>query len=531
MSENLLEMLKQYGRSDFYPLHMPGHKRQVSLFEQPFSIDITEIDGFDDLHHAQGILRDAQRRAARLFGAEETCYLVNGSTCGILAAVAAAVPGGGRILMARNSHKSVYNAVFLNGLHASYLYPKMDPLRGIAGSIRPEDVRSALWGQSGAEQDALPGQPGAAGSISPGYSEDMGDALREYPVWTGTASGRAGTESGMGRKSQGIQAVLITSPTYDGVVSDIRAIAEEAHRAGALLIVDEAHGAHFGMHSCFPDTALSCGADLVVNSLHKTLPSLTQTALLHVQGGRADREKLRSYLGIYQSSSPSYVLMAGMDACIDLLERKGSVLFDEFVRRLEKMRSTLRQMRVLHLVDGCEQELSAFAFDRSRILISLERCAMTGPELALLLREKYHLEPEMSAENYVTAILTVADTEEGFARLTEALLEIDAWLQTEPRTAHKPGREMQGQWRKNEEAMSIREAQEHRSEAVLLRDSAGRVSAGYVYLYPPGIPLLVPGERISEGLLQEFFRCRAAGLVLRGLSGSAGASVRVVKER
>ncbi len=578
MADDLLTKLKRYGGSDYYPLHMPGHKRRISHFEQPFAIDITEIDGFDDLHHAQGILREAQQRAARLYGADETYYLVNGSTCGILAAVAAAVPRGGRILMARNSHRSVYNAVFLNDLHAEYLCPPLDPARGIAGSILPEDVHRMLRGGAGAHT------------------------------------------------------VVVTSPTYDGVVSDIRAIAEETHRAGAVLIVDEAHGAHFGMHPYFPESALSCGADIVVNSLHKTLPSLTQTALLHVRGDRADREKLRRYLDIYQTSSPSYVLMAGMDACVSLLERQGRELFDEFVGRLEKMRDALRQMRVLHMVDGRERELQAFGFDRSRILISLERSTMTGPELAQILRGRYHLEPEMAAADYVTAIMTVADGQEGFDRLTEALLETDAGLQADLRpaepemrrdagkaeTVHRPGtaepgsaertaadwtgrparpgkrrdagkteavrrpcaaepgsaektaadwtedgpvepemcREagkaeavrrpgaaepgsaektsaagsLRGRWPRNEEAMSIREALERPAEPVLLRESAGRVSAEYIYLYPPGIPLVVPGERISGELLRELEHDQSVGLRLQGLADPDGTSVRVVRE-
>ncbi|MCD7841775.1 MAG: aminotransferase class V-fold PLP-dependent enzyme, partial [Lachnospiraceae bacterium] len=447
MEKYLLDQLTEYASSDAYPLHMPGHKRQMRLIQDPYSIDITEIDGFDNLHHTaaseeappricsradrgsdaeiasrfgaaaeaspEGILHAAQRRAAALYGADETYYLINGSTCGILAAVSASVRRGGRILMARNSHKAAYHAALLNGLHVTWLYPDMDERRGIYGSIRPEQVREALAGQ---------------------------------------------------RQS----AVLITSPTYDGVVSDIRAIAEEVHRAGAVLIVDEAHGAHFAMHPYFPQSALMSGADIVINSLHKTMPSLTQTALLHVKGPRADRERLRKYLGIYQSSSPSYVLMAGMDECVRLLETRGPELFDQFVRRLTALREHLGGMKVLHLVTGEEPEIGAFAFDRAKVLISTERVSvgilsrgaeleaehtsrqepgygvapdadrafglmhyrgrLIGPALAEILRKRYHLEVEMAAEQYVTAIMTVADTQEGFDRLETALLEIDERL-------------------------------------------------------------------------------------------------------
>ncbi len=520
MSENLLEKLKQYGASDFYPLHMPGHKRRISPFGDPFAIDITEIDGFDDLHHAQGILLEAQRRAARLYGAEESYYLVNGSTCGILAAVSASVARGRRLLLARNSHKSCYHAAFLNDLRVTYVYP---PIVGTpAAGRRSAPGEDALAAGAHDTSGILGGRArrsgtvcGICGSIRP---EDVREALRRHPD---------------------IQAVLVTSPTYDGVVSDIGAVAAEAHAAGAVLIVDEAHGAHFGMHPYFPERALSCGADIVINSVHKTLPSLTQTALLHVQGDRVDREKLRSYLDIYQTSSPSYVLMAGMDACVRLLEEQGGELFGAFVTRLERMRDELRRkLRVLRLVD---KDALIYDFDRSKVLISTEQCGMSGPELAAILREKYHLEPEMVAADYVTAIMTVADTQEGFDRLTAALLEIDAALANGMKgalpfsgnCADMAGSAAGMRWAEypaNEEVLTIRQAQESPSESVSLADSAGRVSAEYIYLYPPGVPLLVPGERISEELLQRLARERDAGLALRGMADESGRAIRVVME-
>ena len=471
---SLLEALEAYGTSDYYPLHMPGHKRRMGYFDNLFSIDITEIDGFDNLFHAEGILLEAQRRAARLFGAEETYYLVNGSTCGILAAVSAAVPRGGHILMARNCHKAAYHAVLLNGLRATYLYPKTDTVRGINGVIAPEDVSEAL------------------------------------------------------EQQKDIRAVLITSPTYDGVVSDLRSIAERVHRAGAILIVDGAHGAHFGMHPYFPESALSCGADIVINSLHKTLPSPTQTALLHVRGRLADRERLRKYLGIYQSSSPSYVMMAAMDECIRLLERDGDTLFAQFTKRLECMRSVLKKMKVLHLVDGQEVGIAAFDFDRSKVLISTERSRLTGPMLSDLLRREYHMEVEMEAEQYVTAIFTIADTEEGFARFWKALLAIDEQLEAcGEETAPE---ENMGCWRQNEEVLTIAAAENEAQMRVPLQNSSGKVSAEYAYLYPPGIPLLVPGERISDTLVEQLEDYRKVGLKVQGLSDYTGRTILVVKE-
>ena len=256
---NLYDRLLQYQSSEMYPFHMPGHKRRKDDFANPFFIDITEIEGFDNLHHAEGILKDAQDRAAALYHSEETYFLVNGSTCGILAAVSACTARGGKILMARNCHKAAYHAAYLRGLDIEYLYPEKEDIFGINGGIHEDIVEKAL------------------------------------------------------EEFQDIQAVMITSPTYDGVVSNVEKIAQIVHRKGIPLIVDEAHGAHFGFHEYFPKSSVEMGADLVIHSLHKTLPSLTQTALLHVNGNRVDRECLRKFLDIYQTSSPSYVFMAGMD--------------------------------------------------------------------------------------------------------------------------------------------------------------------------------------------------------------------------
>ncbi len=461
MEEYLLEKLTEYAGTDFYPLHMPGHKRQIKLLEDPYAIDITEIEGFDDLHHAGGILLEAEKRAAALYGADFSWYLINGSTCGILAAVAASVPKGGRIVMARNSHKSAYHAAFLNGLRVDYLYPEVDPKRGICGSISPESVKRAL------------------------------------------ADG----------KKERAAAVLITSPTYDGVVSDIRSIADAAHEAGAVLIVDEAHGAHFAMHPYFPEPALDCGADIVVNSLHKTLPSLTQTALLHVKGTRADRERIDKYLDMYQSSSPSYVLMAGMDACIRLMDTEGEELFAQFVERLESLRASLFGMQHLHLVTGKEPELNAFAYDPSRLLISTEQSSLDGPKLKKLLRERYHLEPEMASERYVTALLSVADTREGFERLREALLEIDGGLKPA-----EDGVRPQIRQPRPREVMTMEEADRCPKRTVPLTESVGSISSEFVYLYPPGTPFLVPGERIPEEFPGLITRFKSLGLSIRGMS-------------
>lgn len=469
--KDLYTLLEERSKSEEYPFHMPGHKRRIEMFSHPYQVDITEIEGFDNLHHPKGILAAAQERAAAFFGAEETYFLINGSTCGILAAMASCIRPGEILLMGRNSHKSAYFAAELAGAHAVYLYPKMDSARGIYGSILPEQVEEAM--------------------------EQAGE----------------------------VRAVFLTSPTYDGVVSDIGAIARRVHARGGILIVDEAHGAHFGLHPYFPREALACGADLVIQSLHKTLPSLTQTALLHVQGERADRERLRRYLGGFQSSSPSYVLIASIDRCIGTLEKRGPSYFDEYVEMLLDTRRQLGELRRLHLVTGREKELSCFAYDRSKIVISLENTEWSGEELMDRLRRNYRLELEMSAPGYVTALTSPGDSREGFGRLAEALRELD--------DTAKPGKkrwEFWGGQEPNEVVWPLCQAVNRPWERIPLEECQGRISAEYVYLYPPGIPILTPGESISKRLEGKLLELKRNGYSLEGMDDLEAEALRVIKE-
>ena len=248
-----------------------------------YGLDITEIDGFDNLHQTVGILKREQEKAARLYGAEQTYFLVNGSTGGILSAIGAVTEKGGRLLMGRNCHKSVYHGAYLQELEVSYLYPEL-----------------LEYGMTGTTAVAGTGNGTITGTIAGAVvPESVEEKLRKEPD---------------------IGAVLITSPTYEGVVSDVRKIAAIAHRYGKPLVVDEAHGAHFSLSSYFPESAVHQNADLVIQSLHKTLPALTQTGVLHVSGERTDDNRVEEMLRIFQTSSPSYVLMAGIDRCVRLLD-------------------------------------------------------------------------------------------------------------------------------------------------------------------------------------------------------------------
>lgn len=462
--ETLYSRLKAYSDTDYYGFHMPGHKRNQIRFGEglPYGIDITEIEGFDDLHHADGIIKEAQQEAARLYGAEETKFLVNGSTAGILSAVLGCTKKGDQILVARNCHKSVYHAIFLNELEPVYLWPGFSRQFQLNTEISVSAVKAALT------------------------------------------------------KHSRIKAVVIVSPTYDGVVSDIESIAEAVHERGIPLIVDEAHGAHFGFHPYFPENALKKGADVVIHSLHKTLPSLTQTALLHMRGEYIDKRRISSYLDMLQSSSPSYILMASIHECIRMLREEKEQLFEPYVRNLDTLRKNLQNLKHLKLVQTEH-------YDRSKLVISVRHTDMSGRELYRELLEKYHLQMEMAAGSYVLAMTSPGDTKEGFARLEQALFELDAaaklWENVqEDDIAKLPENPVI--------CTSAKAALCGAKETTYLpvEKSEGMISLEYAYLYPPGCPMIVPGERISRECIKRLAGYQKLGFKIEGLEkeGSIG---------
>ena len=519
----LYDELVRYCGSDAYPFHMPGHKRRLGQLNDPFSFDITEIDGFDNLHHAEGILLEAEKRAARLYGAEETHFLVNGSTAGILSAIGAVTTAGGHLLMMRASHKAAYHAVAAGGLTAHYL-------SGLCGGSAPHIRLVGGFGKRTSSDGAEPGRSQA-------------DGLTELDC--GQPADPAEVERALAEDPR-IQAVYITSPTYDGIVSDVRAIAEIAHRHGIPLIVDEAHGAHFGMHEIFPESSVKLGADLVIHSVHKTLPSLTQTALIHVQGKLVYRRRLREMLDICQTSSPSYVLMASIDQCIRMLESQGKELFDRLAENLRWFYTAVADLSSISCI---------VTDDPSKIL--LRPAGHEAGELYDALRQTWHLQPEMLSRSYVLMLSSIGDDEEGFRRLSEALHQIDRSWSTagSPPTVGKAtmpegdrrkpvgigeqeeqealsavtgpeaSREMAGSADRPAEhvrssfpeaVMTIRKAQDSAQERVLFAEAAGRVSGEYLYLYPPGIPLITPGERIPNDLSVRVWDLMAAGYAVEG---------------
>jgi len=436
-SEGLLKKLNDYCPGAV-PMHMPGHKRNVML--APYlqqlgaAVDITEINDFDDLHDADGVIAEGMERAARLWGAKRSFFCVNGSTGGILAAVFAVLDDGDELVCARNCHKAVYNALELRRAKPHFLFPEREEFSGTDCIVTADAVA---------------------------------ELLDKYP------------ES---------RAVVITNPTYEGVVSDVAAIAAVAHERGAVLIVDEAHGAHLGFGWGFPDGAVKAGADIVVQSLHKTLPSLTQTAIVHVCGDRVDGDRLARSLAVFETSSPSYLLMSSIDSCVRLLEEKRDRLFAAWKRNIALFKEETADLKHLRVMEKSDK---MFAFDPSKLVISTRGTNINGRELMHRLREKYAIELEMAASEHVIAMTGMGDTEDNLQVLATAIWEIDRYLENtdapEQPVLTPP-----------ERACFSWEAAAGERESVDISAAAGRVSAEYVWAYPPGIPLLIPGEVIGE---------------------------------
>lgn len=509
--EHLFGKLYEYAEGSIYPYHMPGHKRQIcgSLPEELYKIDITEIEGFDNLHQPKGILLELQKEAAGIYGAEESYYLVNGSTCGILSAVSCALPFGGRILMARNCHKSAYHAAYLRQLQICFLYPKELKEYDIAEAVTPRQVREAL------------------------------------------------------EREQDIGAVFIVSPTYEGRIADISAIAGIAHERGIPLIVDEAHGAHLGLAEGFPKNSCQAGADLVIHSVHKTLPALTQTALLHVNGDLVNRGRLRRFLHIYQTSSPSYLLMASIDNALQHIQIYGREVFSRFQSFYGEMLEALSRCRHLRILNGDRNRQ-----DMGKLLISVKGTGMTGRELYDILLEEYELQTEMASKTFVLAMFTINDGAEAYERMTKALLEIDGKLgqmKVTPENGVKPEpaegipesklkpvqtpdasrnneKPVQTEYmleageikkylsvqekrledpevgrRQQTAGIPLAEAWDLPAEEILLTESTGRLAAEFVNLYPPGVPLLIPGERMTQEICHSIRQAFTEGLNVQGV--------------
>lgn len=438
MKNYLYQSLMEYEEADIYPFCMPGHKRNFHIpgFENPYAFDITEVEGFDNLHHPSGILKEMQEDMQEIYRVPHVFFSVNGSTAGMLAAISA-VPPSGAVCVARNCHKSVFDGISVSGRNVYYLYPE-------------EIIEDSM----------------VFGGIDPDAVERM---LERHSL---------------------IRAVVITSPTYEGFLSDVEAIADVAHRHDALLIVDEAHGAHLPYHSAFPVSALYLGADIVVQSLHKTLPSLNQTALVFVNGDGELARRVQRTLSTFTTTSPSYGLLASMEYCVRWCVENEDA-FDEYVENLLSFRRRFAELDAVCLLgEELKGTYSVFDVDPSKLLFYSNK--MSGCDLSRYLLKEHKIQMEAAGLTHTLGMTSVMDTEEGFKRLHKALAAA-------AKIPSYPG----------DPVLSAKQIGEIALTYISKTDA---VYKDFIYLYPPGCPIVAPGEIFTKEMREKIVRYIENGL-------------------
>ncbi len=444
MKQTLTQFLLKHKDKHPVSFHMPGHKGSAIYREHGYGefldnmmdCDITEIPGADNLYQTEGVLKETMERYRKLYGSRESYLLINGSSGGLIAAILASVPKGGKLVMARNCHKSIFNALSLGDVTPVYAYPETIEEYGILGAVSPEEVARCL--------------------------DENPDAA----------------------------AVILPSPNYYGICSDVSAIAEVVHARGKILIIDQAHGAHlafFAKHGQqgFPAAAEVSGADLVINSIHKTLASFTQTALLNVCSDRVDKYDLEDRLQAIESTSPSYPMMATLDLNADLMEQYGEELMKDWAESLhwfyenaEKEVPGLRIMRHPML-------------DFTKLNLDMSAYGLNGNELEELLMEE-DIFIELVTGNILMCMTGIGNKRCDFEKLLNALKKIAADRQLLDVKPQQPSAVT---------ASLKMTAVPLRKERVKLEEAAGRVCASSVIPYPPGIPIVCPGEIFDEDVI------------------------------
>ncbi|MEO1403426.1 MAG: aminotransferase class I/II-fold pyridoxal phosphate-dependent enzyme [Cyanobacteria bacterium J06635_1] len=481
----LVAALQQCSERPNAAFYTPGHKRgqgisnvhRLVLGSEIFRVDLPELPELDNLFAPVAVIAQAQALAAEAFGAEHTYFLANGSTCGIEAAILATCGPGNKLILPRNVHRSAISGLILSGAMPVFVSPLYDDDWQLAIGVTPKAIAAALT---------------------------------EHPD---------------------AKAVLIVSPTYQGICADVAEIAAITHRYGIPLIVDEAHGPHFAFHPDLPTPALHSGADVVIQSTHKVLSALTQAAMIHVQGGRCDRNRLQQALHMVQSTSPSYLLLASLDAARHQMANQGSALMAKTLTLAElamqrlSQGASLRPLSQTDLPDG-------FRLDRTRLTLDCSPLGMTGFDADDLLNERFSVTAELPTLNLLTFIISLGNTIDDIERLVDAVKALvqnpfDP-LQTNPKahplstthyplpTTHYP-------------PLSPRQAFFAPSEACPLVESPGQISAEAICAYPPGIPTLMPGEVITADAIAQLQMLQQAGANFTGNSDVSLKTLRVVE--
>ncbi|MEH2398320.1 aminotransferase class I/II-fold pyridoxal phosphate-dependent enzyme [Nostoc sp.] len=481
----LLDALKANAARPHAPFYTPGHKQGkgisqplVDLFGKAvFRADLTELADLDNLFAPQGVIQEAQQLAAEAFGASQTWFLVNGSTCGIEAAILATCGTGDKIILPRNVHSSAIAGLILSGAIPIFLNPEYDPVLDIAHSITPSAVESAL---------------------------------QQHPD---------------------AKAVLTVYPTYYGVCGDLNAIANITHQYNIPLLVDEAHGAHFAFHPELPTPALAAGADLTVQSIHKVLGAMTQASMLHIQGNRIDCDRISKALQLVQSTSPSYLLLASLDAARQQMALYGKMLMSRTLQLADEARTKISQIPGLSILEIPSPAYKGgfVALDKTRLTVTVSGLGLTGFEADEILDEKFAVTAEFASLQHLTLIISLGNTPADIEQLVQGFITIAKEYR---RTNLNVKSHL---WQDFVSTLSPalhfspREAFFAVSEILPLIQTSDRICAEIVCPYPPGIPVLMPGEIITKPVLDYLQQIQAMGGFISGSADTSLKTLKVVK--
>ncbi|QJD85805.1 aminotransferase class I/II-fold pyridoxal phosphate-dependent enzyme [Cohnella herbarum] len=472
----LYEALAAHARLRVHPFHVPGHKQRAdwgeglaaSYYEPLLALDVTELSDTDDLHHPEGPLLEAQTLAADCFGAEETRFLVGGSTSGNLAMILGVCQPGDLVIVQRNVHKSIIHGLMLAGARAILLPPLIDNASGLATMPATELLQATV------ER----------------YSE--------------------------------AKAVILSAPNYYGMSPDLKLLVAVAHRKGIPVLIDEAHGAHYGFHSDFPQSALQAGADLSVQSTHKMLSAMTMGAMLHMQGDRLPREQIRQALTMVQSSSPSFPIMGTLDLARRQLHAQGSQAFHSALESVKRAREGMERTPFRAL--GYDQYASeGISYDPLKLVLFDEGATLSGFELRDELIQRNCI-AEMADSRYVVMAFGIGSKLADGEGLRTALLDIAKNISsgrerklpehTRTNTGRVTPKANDGLTSVPEPTLFGREVVS--AQPVELDRSVGFIAAEWVIPYPPGIPVLYPGEAITEDIVEQLRHWKYEGAQIQG---------------
>lgn len=477
----LFTNLREHAKRNPIPFHIPGHKKgqgmdpefREFIGENALSIDLINIAPLDDLHHPHGAIREAQELAAEAFGADYTFFSVQGTSGAIMTMVMSVCEPGDKIIVPRNVHKSVLTAIIISGGRPIFVHPEMDPELGIAHGVSVREVEKTF---------------------------------AQHPD---------------------AKAVLLINPTYFGVAGNLREMVERIHQWGIPVLVDEAHGVHTHFHERLPWSAMDAGADMAATSVHKLGGSLTQSSVLNMRSGLVNPQRVQTIISMLTTTSTSYILLASLDCARRYLATQGHDLIERTLHLANIARKRINEIPGMICVgrERLGKSDALYDLDETKLLIHLEQLEITGSDAERWLRQHHNIEVELSDLYNILCLVTIGDSEETIDLLVKALQHLsDEFYRGEDTPVaqiHLP--------EIPELACSPRDAFYSETVSIPLAESAGRIMAEFIMIYPPGIPVLLPGERITAENISYIQEHIEAGLPVQGTEDPTIQYVRVLK--